>query len=222
MRGDLSTGAFAKRHPYDWYVEPDWTTRQLFTELADMRHERVNGLAIWDPAAGRGNVGLIAEAYGLPVILSDVVDRVARDEFLREPRFFSADFLEVEAVPAPCSIVCNPPYSYKKDIAEAFVRHALQLLGAQGAGRVCMLLPIIWQASQSRYRLFMEDHPPAMVLVLSQRPSMPPGDQIALMGSRAFRGGTINYCWFVWDAEFPTPPGQTRWVCLPPLTGGQN
>ena len=128
------------------------------------------------------------------------------------PEFFSADFLELESAPGPCSIVCNPPYSYKPGIAEAFARQALKL----AAGRVCLLVPNKWLSSQARHRLFTE-HPPVAVLHLTQRPSMPPGDMIAAMGNRAFRGGMIDYCWVVWNAFCPTKPGETRVVWLPPL-----
>lgn len=46
---------------------------------------------------------------------------------------------------------------------------------------------------------------------------MPPGDRIAALGKRAFRGGMVDYCWIVWDVKRPTAPGQTRTIWLPPL-----
>ena len=97
-------------------------------------------------------------------------------------------------------------------ISEAFARHALTLSSA----RVCLLLPSKWLASQARYRLFTVS-PPLAVLHLCQRPSMPPGDRIAAMGNRAFRGGMVDYCWIVWDVTRAVAPGETRTVWLPPL-----
>lgn len=216
MRGELSSGRFAKRHPYDWYVDEQWVAAQLLRYLDNFGEERDEDLAIWDPSCGYGNTAVELHSRGLQCFLSDIVRNVDFTQFapeLRRPHFFSADFLECEEAPAPCSIVCNPPYSYKKGILEAFVRHALRL----ATGRVCMVVPNKWLSSQSRYRLFTQDHPPAMVLHLTQRPSMPPGDRIALMGSRAFRGGMIDYCWIVWDVRRPTAPGETRTIWLPPL-----
>lgn len=217
MRGELSSGKFAKRHPLDWYVEEGWVTDQLVRAVG-FREELAMRESVWDPAAGYGHTCSALEAWGFGgrIYLSDLVENVAYEDFATRPHFFSADFLEVERAPAPCSIVCNPPYSYKPGIAEAFVRHALKLAGR----RVCMLLPNKWLASQVRHSLFMRDHPPAMVLHLCQRPSMPPGDRIHLMGNRAYRGGMIDYCWIVWNVQEPTAPGDTRTIWLPPLAGG--
>lgn len=229
MRGEISSGKVAKRHPLDWYVEEPWVVTQLMEALGNFRAELAAGETIWDPACGRGTIpgefgGLAAffsPDFDQVLQLSDVVRNVEPDrlEGVRW-RFFSADFLELGAAPAPCSIVCNPPYSYRDGdgeyarmlISEAFARHALKLTSR----RVCLLLPSKWLASQSRYWLFTE-FPPAAVLHLCQRPSMPPGDRIAAMGNRAFRGGMVDYCWIVWDVTRSVRPSETRTVWLPPL-----
>lgn len=214
MRGEISSGRHSKRHPLDWYVDEHWCADQLAIVLSDLALERKEALAVWDPCCGMGNTLQAAHYRHLPVIGSDLVDNFAWDNFEDQPapRFFSGDFLEQTAAPAPCSIICNPPYSYVKGIAEAFARHALTLTSR----RVAILMPSKWLASQARYQLFT-DHPPQAVLHLCQRPSMPPGDMIAAMGNRAFRGGMIDYCWIVWDVKRPTAPGQTRTIWLPPL-----
>lgn len=222
MRGELTSGKHAKRHPYDWYVDEPWCARQLAQALGGFRREREAGLAIWDPCAGYGNTLQAAHELGLEVFASDIVNNIewsnfATDGDLAPLTFRSGDFLEATHVPTWCSIVCNPPYSYLKVqgvlISELFARKALAL----ATGRVCILVPSKWLSSQSRYRLFA-DHPPAAVLHLSQRPSMPPGDRIAEMGSRAFRGGMTDYCWIVWDVEQPTARHFTRTIWLPRLT----
>jgi hypothetical protein len=220
MRGEVSSGRFDKRHPYDWYVDEIWCARQLIAALGDLRAEARAGLSIWDPAAGLGNTIQAAWEIGHDCHLSDIVENVDWPGFeidsLCPPTFASADFLEIEAAPVPCSIICNPPYSYRKVqgvlISELVARHALKL----SSRRVCLLLPTKWLSSQARYRLFTE-HPPLAVLHLTQRPSMPPGDRIAAMGARAFRGGMVDYCWIVWDVTRATRPGETRTVWLPPL-----
>lgn len=228
MRGEISSARFDKRHPLDWYVDPVWCSGQLIKHMARFRHEKVNGYAIWDPCCGMGNTMDAFIGEGFKVYLSDVVDNVdwdSRDyrrfptfterdhEYYQVPEWFSADFLELNEAPAKCSIVFNPPYSYKKGIAEAFVRQALRL----SSNLVCALLPNKWLSSQARYQLFEIDHPPAQVLHLTQRPSMPPGDRIKLMANRAFRGGMIDYCWIIWDVQNPTPRGETRVRWLPRL-----
>lgn len=227
MRGDMSSASFDKRHPLDWYVDPQWCAEQLIQHMAGFFHEQANGYAIWDPCCGMGNTLQHFAAKGLQCFGSDVVDNFDRASFAeagsKVPEWFSADFLELTEAPARCSIVFNPPYSYRKGIAEAFVRHALKL----SSNLVCALLPGKWLAPgvdkkvwSNRSRLFREDHPPARILHFSTRPSMPPGDVIHLMGNRAFRGGVIDYCWIVWDVQNPTAPGDTRTFWLPPL-GGQ-
>jgi len=220
MRGEISSGKHSKRHPLDWYVDPHWCAEQLALVLDGFAFERADGLTIWDPCCGMGNTLQAAFWQHLPVIGSDLVDNVEHANFEPGPydrgafsaEFFLADFLEQSEAPAPCSIVCNPPYSYIKGIAEQFARHAISL----ASGRVCILMPSKWLASQARYQLFL-DHPPQAVLHLCQRPSMPPGDRITAMGNRAFTGGMTDYCWIVWDVQRPTAPGQTRTIWLPPL-----
>lgn len=223
MRGEISSAAFDKRHPLDWYVDPDWCALQLLEHFAGFRHEKALDIPVWDPCAGRGNtLAYIADA-GIRCFASDLVNNFDLGQFdaphVMRPKWFAADFLELDTAPAErCSIVCNPPYSYVKGIAESFVRQALRL----ATDRVCVLVPNKWLSSQARYQLFEIDHPPAAVLHLTQRPSMPPGDRIELMGDRAFRGGMIDYCWICWDVRFPTPAGKTivRW--LPPAGASQG
>jgi len=219
-RGEISSGRHKKRHPYDWYVDEPWCARQLADALYGFTLEQEAGEAIWDPCCGSGRTMDTFVERGHEVYLSDIVCNVDWSLFeggeAEWPVFFGADFLERESAPAPCSIVGNPPYSYRKVqgvlISELFARHALKLT----ARRVCLLLPSKWLASQSRYRLFTE-HPPIAVLHLCQRPSMPPGDRIEAMGNRAFRGGMVDYCWIVWDVTRPARLGETRTVWLPPL-----
>lgn len=225
MRGEISSGKFAKRHPLDWYVEFGWEWDQVVRAIG-VEEELADGVAIWDPAAGYGHCGSRLAGWGFAdrIFLSDLVHNVAYRDFDVRPTFFAADFLEVTEPPVrPISIWSNPPYSYRPGIAEAFVRHALTL----ATHRVVMLLPNKWLAPgvdvkvwSNRSRLFRKDHPPLQVLHFSQRPSMPPGDRIHLMGNRAFSGGMVDYCAIVWDVRRPTAPGETRTIWLPPLAGG--
>lgn len=214
MRGEISSGRHSKRHPLDWYVDEFWCAEQLALALGDLAIEEAEGLAIWDPCCGMGNTLLAAHDRGFVAYGSDLVENVDYRNFgSGAPMIFApGDFLETITAPAPCSLIFNPPYSYRKGILEAFVRHALTLTSR----RVCILVPSKWLAAQARYQLFT-DYPPQAVLHLCQRPSMPPGDLIAAMGNRAFRGGMIDYCWIVWDVKRPTALGQTRTIWLPPL-----
>jgi hypothetical protein len=216
-RGEISTARKRNSHPLDWCVDESWVAWQLFKALGDFAQEREAGEAIWDPSAGSGRTIVTFVEAGFPVFASDVVRRLDPSLFdgLQLPHFFGADFLEASAAPAPCSIVHNPPYSYIEGIAEAFIRRALQL----ASRRVCAVLPLKWLGSQGRFDLFAQDHPPQAVLVLTQRPSMPPGDMIPALEAegKAFKGAVVDYAWFVWNVQQPTLPHQTRLIWLPPL-----
>lgn len=237
--GEISSGRKAKRHPLDWYVEQGWEWRQVMQAIG--LREQENGSAIWDPACGFGTSGvwLQDEGFNGQLLLSDLVNNLRIENFADADavHWKGVDFIDDEEVgdfmgdwPSfaldRLSIWSNPPYSYKKvwfdgrkvSISEAFVRQALKL----ATDRVVMILPHKWLAMGKRRSLLVRrDHPPQYVLHFCERPSMPPGDMIAAMGDRAFRGGMIDYCAVVWDVRNPTAPGETRTIWLPPLSGAR-
>lgn len=148
-----------------------------------------------------GTIPSVARAHGHDTVAADLHDRGY--EHLDAVADFLTDATLFEGVN---NIIFNPPYSYRPRIAEAFVRRALELAGMT----VAALVPIKWLCTQVRFDLFAQ-HPPKMILVLSTRPSMPPGNKIAHLGSKAFKGGTIDYCWVVWEAGYRGPT-ETRWI----------
>lgn len=215
-RGEISSGRKRNSHPQDWCVDESWVVWMLFEALGRFEQERAAGEAIWDPCAGSGRTMVTFAEEGFDLRMGDIVDR--RDWGLADwsdAPFQLADFLEVTEAPAPCSIVFNPPYSYIEGIAEACIRHAVKL----ATRRVCAVLPIKWEGSQTRFDLFDQSFPPQAILVLSQRPSMPPGDMIAALEAegKAFKGGVVDYAWYVWNVQQPTPRHHTRIIWLPPL-----
>jgi len=217
-RGEISTGRKRNSHPQDWCVDESWVGWQLFKALGDFAQEKAAGETIWDPCCGSGRTMVTFAEAGFPVYLSDIVDRVDYSQFGADNppwAFAPLDFLEQTAAPAPCSVVSNFPYSYIEGIGEACVRQALRL----ASRRVCAVFPLKWLGSQGRFGLFAQDHPPQAVLVLTQRPSMPPGDMIPALEAEgmAFKGAAVDYAWFVWNVRQPTAPGQTRLFWLPPL-----
>ena len=224
MRGEISSAKFAKRHPLDWYVEQGWEWEQI-ADAIGIAPEIVGRCAVWDPCCGYGHSLSRLQGIGFAgeLIASDLVDNLARGDFDAPPQFHSWDFtgdnhpnFANPAPQGPVSIWCNPPFSYTKVdgeiISQAFARQALKL----ATHRVVMLLPLKWLAGQARGR-FLREHPPQQVLYFTQRPSMPPGDRIQLMGNRAYSGGMVDYCAVVWDVRAPTAPGETRSVWLPRL-----
>ena len=169
----------------DWYVEPRWCVEQLADAIPF-----APGSYVWDPCCGGGTIpAVFADRLGQHMVFgSDIVDR-------GYPHFIGT--WDATAFGCPnritpmmrLNIVTNPPFK----LAEAIARRALSLAD----GRVCLLQQLSFLASAARYRLFSE-FAPSDVLILSKRPSMPPGVMIQEMGDRAFKSGTTDYCWIVW------------------------
>jgi hypothetical protein len=110
------------------------------------------------------------------------------------------------------NIVTNPPFK----LAEQITRRALMLADY----RVCILQQLPFLASMGRNALFTE-FPPSEILILSKRPSMPPGHMIAEMGDKAFRGGTTDFCWIVWTKPHDRET-RVRWLSPPPVDAGRS
>lgn len=181
----------------DWYVEPRWCVEQL-ADAVDFGTD-----VILDPCCGGGTIPEAFRGRGFATIASDKADRGYGPAM-------QGDFL-TDVDPGPfgnrLSIVMNPPFK----MAEAFVRHALSMIDH----RLAILQQLPFLASAGRYRLFTE-FPPTEVLILSRRPSMPPGHLIAEMGDKAFRGGTTDFCWIVWTKPHDCET-RVRWL-LPSST----
>ena len=90
------------------------------------------------------------------------------------------------------NIISNPPY----DVCEQFILHALEIT----EGKVAAIVNLKFLASQGRRERFYIPHPPAEVLILSRRPSMPPGGT-----NIPAKGGTADYAWLVWDHCYQGP-----------------
>ena len=187
-----------ERAEEDWYVEPSWCVEAL-ADYTDIRG------TIWDPACGSGTIPKVFAARGHEVLASDVVDR----GFLGTEVY---DFLSKENDPwwwrsDARTIVTNPPF----DQSEAFVRKALS---NPGVGQVCIIQQTRFLNSKGRYTLFTE-YPPTDVMILSRRPSMPPGNKLEEMiaNGTAFKGGAIDYVWIIWRRGYR---GDTRLQWLNP------
>ncbi|QNG47391.1 TRM11 family methyltransferase [Sphingobium yanoikuyae] len=207
------------RHPQDWYVEQTWTVRALMQVVEFDRHA-----TIWDPCCGLGTIPRAFADAGFAAQGTDLVDRwlawELRHLFMGEHDFLGQQVHLMERM-ARLNIVFNPPYGYKKDIAERCVRRALMLAD----GLVCALLPIRWRASEKRYPLFAEQHPPRFILEFCDRPSMPPGDALANRDPAtgkltAWKRGKTDYAWYVWDTRQPATDTITR--IIPPRTAEQK
>jgi len=161
-----------KRHPDDWYTEPDWVDERLFEQ------EKFVG-PIFDPACGLGRIVKAAHSAGY---LAFGADKVSRSSYCH----VETDFLTADGQ-APGSIVSNPPFK----LAREFAKKALEL----ASYKVALLLPTLWLHGDERSR-WLAGTPLAKVLIITPRPSMPPGPVIE--AGIAPGGGKADFAWFIW------------------------
>lgn len=178
----------------EFFIEPAWCVRELF------RAQRFVGY-VWDPACGSGTIPTVAMEEGLrDVIASDLVIRW-------EGTQWDGDFLKMPyctwARSTPVNVVSNPPYS----LAAIFAQHALAMPNML---QVWLLVNQKFLWSRERRDQLFAKHPPARVLILSDRPSMPPGDAF-LRGEVKRGGGMKDFCWVGWSTTHRGPT-QVDWL----------
>lgn len=163
-----------QRNDNDFYVEPRWAVRALIKSVAFQGY-------IHDPACGTGTIPKEFEREGYTSGGSDIVNRgygITPINFLSDANFYE-------------NIVTNPPYSRSED----FIKRGLN----QAFCRVAVIARIAFLASQRRFKLFT-DFPPEKIVILSRRPSMPPGGMAIIA-----QGGKTDFCWIVWNKEHNGP-----------------
>lgn len=211
------TAARPERHPQDWYVEQTWTVSALMQMVAFDRE-----YLIWDACCGLGTIPCAFAAAGFDAMGTDLVNRwlptAPAHLFLGQHDFLGDQTCMLEQW-AKLSIVFNIPYGCEKGIAERFVRRALSIAN----GLVCALVPLRWRACESRYDFFQQ-YPPNLKLEFADRPSMPPGTTLGAVDDKgkltAWRRGTIDYMWLIWDVANPAADTITR--IIPPRTAAQK
>lgn len=168
-----------KRDPHEYYVEEHWCSSRLFDEVT------FEG-TIYDPACGSGRIVRSARAAGHKAYGTDIIRRssVCRDIYdFRDPW--------PRGRPKPQNIVSNPPFK----ISETFVDLALD----RCKRRVAMILPHTWLTGDKHSR-WLEKKPLRLVLMMTPRPSMPPG-HIIEAGHRP-TGGKKDFDWFIFEPDY--------------------
>ncbi len=148
------------------YNTPRWVTAAALKEIMGPRLRP--GMTVWECAAGTGQMVAELEEHGLKVIPSDIHVPDDSDLFASN-RMLVADFLDQKQPLLPFefdAIFTNPPY--KGDLAERFVRRALELT-KERHGIVVMLLGVKFDSAVTRSDIF-NDHPAwGMKIVLLDR-----------------------------------------------------
>ena len=166
-----------KRHTDDWYKEPEWCSSRLFDALFFFG-------AVHDPACGTGSIVKAAREHGHRATGADIVDRGAG--------FPVQDFL-TSSIEKFDNIVCNPPFGLLREFTERALRLA--------RNTVCILAPV---ARLNAARWLQSSGHLCQILLLTPRPSMPPGEVV--LGGGKVGGGKADYCWLEFDKGYQGEP----------------
>jgi hypothetical protein len=160
-----------ERRQLDLYETPAWVTRALVPHLP------VIVGAVWEPAAGSGQMVAALRAAGFAVHGTDIAT--------------GRNFLD--SASAECAaIITNPPYT----AAKQFIEHALKVM-TPGKGVVAMLLRTDFDHAKTRQHLFGGCAQFAKKLVLTKRIVWFDGPKAA---------PSFNHAWYLWDWKHCGPP----------------
>jgi hypothetical protein len=153
------------------YVEPQWVSVRLFET------ERFPG-PIWDPFVGWGRVAEAARAAGYQTRATDKFDRGYKHLDGIQ------DFLDIDRIDPGVALVSNPPF------VDEILTHAI------GLNPVKMAL--IWPLARivaAWPRLV--NAPLARILMLTPRPSIPPGSYLA--AGRKPQDARPEFAWMIFE-----------------------
>jgi hypothetical protein len=172
------------KHPDNWYVEEQWCSTRLFETV------RFDG-EVHDPCCGMGYIPLAALKAGYHFTASDIEDRTHthNDWWFTKTRYQDDERMHD-------NIVTNPPFDDINKKPWPFIEWALSHVRY----RVALLVPFKWLAGDARSRL-LETKPITRILVLTPRPSMPPGNVLLAMRERGEKpsGGKEDFAWVIFE-----------------------
>jgi hypothetical protein len=161
-----------------FYVEPHWCSARLFAT------ERFPG-PVQDYFCGTGRAVDAGRAAGYAMSATDIVDRGYR-HFNGLLDFFAVDRLDPDV-----SIVGNPPFE------DRILRHAISLDPVKMA--------LIWPLARVvAAHSWLCKAPLARVLMMTPRPSMPPGAYIA--EGKKPEGARVEHCWLIFERGYRGAP----------------
>ena len=196
-----------ERRERDAYYTESWLTNVL------LRHLKVRGKTVCDPAAGRGDIlkaveGSIHQGTGVNTLGYDI--QPPRKP-VRGVKIIKQDFLDPKFVIPPDVniVITNPPFG---TLAQKFVT---KTLATGTVVKAAFLLKSVWNTSpgtkNSRRRLFDGTRPDlipfAYEIVLTERPTW---DWWYVTKAEAEENNKPfhSYSWFVWDRDWKGPSTQ--------------
>lgn len=168
------------RKENDLYQTEPWATEAL------LRHFPVDGMTVWEPAAGNHLMADVLRDHGAQVRTSDIAvyDR-------SHDAMFDFLVLRPHHEPSIDAIVTNPPYGKGNRDAVRFCQLALERCD----GFVAMLLTAKFDFGKTRANLFRDNPRFCAKIALVDRIQWFPGDT----------SGTEDHAWYVWGPyTYPT------------------
>ena len=176
---------YAKR-PNEFFPSPPW----IIDALAE--HVKIDGLSVWEPAAGGGDMARALVACGASVRETDLIPEERPRSF---DRAASVDFLSArQPVESGIeAIITNPPFS----LGTQFIAKGLEFLRGKTAVRlVAFLFAVDFDSAKGRTALFADCEEFAMKIALLRRIKWFEGPS----------GPSTNHAWFVWQRLDSTRP----------------
>ena len=146
------------------YNTPPWVGVTIALWLAGQGVQ-----TIWEPAPGRGQLSHALVACGFSVVET------------------GGDFLQLPQTRPFDALVTNPPYGKRGELADAFIRHALELEVPIAA----FLLRVDADSAKTRADIFRDCPFFAGKIVLL--------DRIVWFEREGAAGPSENHAWFIWD-----------------------
>lgn len=164
------------RKENDLYQTEPWATEAL------LRHFPVEGLTVWEPAAGNHLMADVLKENGAFVVTSDIATYDRKHDGI-------LDFLQpIDDFRPSCNpIITNPPYGKSNRDAVKFARLALERCD----GLVALLLTAKFDFGKTRADLFRENPRFWTKIALVDRIQWFPGDT----------SGTEDHAWYVWGPK---------------------
>jgi len=198
-----STLRGSERLPDDFYITPYWCVHRLLENSLAGLSELSKG--VWlDPCAGDGAIQKAAIKFydskgpnwycveKQAQLINDLslgfynIDEWETDDFFsRAIREDIKSYLKSVGRERFDVVLTNPPFAH----AQAFIKSSLRI-----SRKVAMLMRLNYLAPKKRSKWLRNNMPD--IFVLPNRPS--------------FDGGgtdSIEYCWMVWDSDFPSKTG---------------
>jgi hypothetical protein len=180
----LGTSGFERR-PADCYETPEWVTEALLNKI------KLRGY-VWEPACGSGKMSKVIRAHSYECCETDIA--FTPQEFIQPLDFLTTDLLHSPYPGETKTIMTNPPYNQ----AEAFIRHAIDLMRPVG-GMVVMLLRNEYDCASRRNDLFSDPKSCfSEKYVITKRIRWIEGSKIS---------PRHNFSWYKWDFLHNGEPG---------------